>query len=125
MTSPKAGGTVVAAALALIGAILLGAAASHAANVPDAAKTYASYCANCHGNWGRGDGPVAPVLAVKPGDLADSARMARTSDEALFKAIKDGGAAVGRSSQMPGWGEGLDDEQIRGLVAFIRGLNRH
>jgi mono/diheme cytochrome c family protein len=37
-----------------------------------------------------------------------------------FKAIKDGGASVGLSAEMPSWSKGLDDDEIHGLVAYVR-----
>lgn len=30
---------------------------------------YMKYCANCHGNAAKGDGPLAQMLQVKPADL--------------------------------------------------------
>jgi mono/diheme cytochrome c family protein len=35
----------------------------------DGAQMYSSYCAACHGKLGKGDGPAAPALKVKPSDL--------------------------------------------------------
>ena len=32
-------------------------------------EMYKSYCASCHGENGKGDGPAAPALKVKPADL--------------------------------------------------------
>ncbi len=52
----------------------LGAAAVLAACVPDdppvtGAVLYAEYCAACHGEDGRGDGPGAATLRPQPADL--------------------------------------------------------
>ncbi len=46
--------------------------------------------------------------------------MGKISDDTLFKAIKDGGAAVGLPPDMPGWGQGLDDNQIHAMVSYLR-----
>lgn len=35
----------------------------------DGAQMFSSYCAACHGKLGRGDGPAAAALKVKPADL--------------------------------------------------------
>src|SRR5262245_51926027 len=35
---------------------------------------YQTYCASCHGESGRGDGPVAEFLALTPADLTNLAR---------------------------------------------------
>jgi mono/diheme cytochrome c family protein len=37
-------------------------------------QMYGNYCAPCHGADGRGNGPVAPALKVKPADLTALAR---------------------------------------------------
>jgi mono/diheme cytochrome c family protein len=41
-------------------------------------------------------------------------------DAVLFKAIKQGGAAVGLQDSMPSWAAALDDAQIRELIQYIR-----
>ena len=83
---------------------------------------YALYCATCHGATGRGDGLVAASLDPKPANHADAAYMGALSDEHIFRVIKEGGPAVGKSPLMAAWGGTLSDEQIRDLVAFIRTL---
>ena len=42
------------------------------------------------------------------------------SDETAFKAIKEGGDSVGLSKDMPAWKDGMDDDEINDLVAYIR-----
>jgi cytochrome c oxidase cbb3-type subunit III len=113
--------TFFAATIAI--AFLLGglAPAACAGSVSQAMRTYASYCANCHGEWGRGDGPVSPALKTKPKDLSNPERLSKFSDEQLFNAIKYGGPALGlTTTDMPAWGEGLDDDEIKALVSYIR-----
>jgi mono/diheme cytochrome c family protein len=44
------------------------------------------------------------------------------SNEHLFKVIKEGGAAVGKSPLMAPWGGALSDDQIRDVVAYVRSL---
>lgn len=86
------------------------------------ASIYSSFCASCHGANGHGDGPAAMALTPRPRDFADCGVMATDSDEILFKAIKDGGQGVGRSPMMPPWGQSLSDDEIHGLVGYIRSL---
>jgi mono/diheme cytochrome c family protein len=50
--------------------------------------------------------------------------MGKLSDEHLFRVIKEGGAAVGKSPLMAPWGGTLGDPQIHDLVAFVRSLSR-
>ena len=44
------------------------------------------------------------------------------SNDHLFKVIKEGGAAIGKSSMMAPWGGPLSDDQIQDVVAFLRTL---
>jgi len=88
-----------------------------------AGKTdYGSYCASCHGPEGAGDGALAATLNPKPARHSDGAYMNSLSDEHLFKVIKFGGAAVGKSPMMVPMNGMLSDQQIRNLVAFVRSL---
>ncbi len=85
---------------------------------------YATYCAPCHGAGGDGDGPMSALLDPKPARHSDAALMSALSDETLFRVIKDGGPAVGKSAQMAAWGDRLSDETIHDLVAYVRSLSR-
>jgi mono/diheme cytochrome c family protein len=99
------------------------AAAPAASPAPvQADALYKQYCASCHGPDGKGNGPAAAALPVKPADHTNPAVMSKISDAELFKAIKEGGQAVGKSPAMPPWGGILKDEQIRALVAYVRSL---
>ena len=92
---------------------------------PDAAKgatLYAANCASCHGPRGDGDGPVAAALVPKPAKHHDGAYMNALTNEHLFKVIKEGGPAVGKSPMMAPWGGVLSDAQIWDVVAFVRSL---
>ncbi len=83
---------------------------------------YATYCAPCHGASGYGDGPMSALLEPKPARHSDANLMSALSDEELFRVIKDGGPAVGKSPQMAAWGDRLSDESIHDLVAYVRSL---
>lgn len=100
------------------------AAAEPIGDAARGAKDYATYCAVCHGVGGEGDGPLASRLEPKPSDHTDAEAMARLSDAELFRLLKEGGAAVGRSPLMLPWGKTLSDERIAGLVAYLRTLPR-
>ena len=69
---------------------------------------------------GKGDGPKAAKLWVKVGDLTDCAKMAKVSDDVLFKVIKEGGPAANLNKAMAGFGDAYEDNEIKGLVAYIR-----
>lgn len=84
-------------------------------------RIYATYCSGCHGTSGKGDGPAAKSLPVRPADHTRGA-MNQLNDQYLFEIIAKGGASVGRSAQMPAWGGVVKDNQIRAVVAYIRTL---
>ena len=82
--------------------------------------TYKIYCSRCHGDAGHGDGADAGTLKAHPRDFTDCAGMAKIPDDTMFKAIKDGGAAVGVSGDMPAWGAGLSDDDIHAVMKYVR-----
>ena len=99
------------------------------ANAPSAARAdgpalYARWCASCHGAAGKGDGPNAQRLPVRPTAHANAAYMRERSDDALYDAIAAGGAVIGKSARMPAFGETLSREDIRSLVSYLRALCR-
>src|SRR5262245_44855289 len=84
--------------------------------MPRIARLYLGLCATCHGEHGRGSCRAALFL-IRPGNLADPARLAQHSDQYLFDIIKNGGAPIGRPG-MPAFGGSLSDDDIRALVAY-------
>ncbi len=89
----------------------------------DAAKGKESYdqiCASCHGATGKGDGVAAAALDPKPRDLSSAEYVSTLSDDHIFKVIKEGGPAAGKSPLMPAWGGVLSDDQINNVIAYIR-----
>lgn len=85
------------------------------------AALYRANCVTCHGATGRGDSWRARLLFLRPGDLTDPRAMGAFSDETLFQIIKHGGANFGKPG-MPSFGFHLSDDEIRTLVAYVRGL---
>ncbi len=85
-------------------------------------ELYAANCASCHGAVGAGDGPLSAGLTPQPAKHADGAYMNALSNEHLFKVVKEGGAAVGKSATMAPWGTSMSDEEIWGLVTHMRTL---
>jgi len=85
-------------------------------------KEFVRFCSKCHGTEGKGDGPQADALTTKPRDFTDCARMKGLTDDTLFTAIKEGGEAVHLSKDMPAWKDGMDDDEIHDLIAYVRSL---
>ena len=106
-------------AVALAASITLTSTPSRADEAA-AKESYKNLCVKCHGETGKGDGPGVAKLKKKPGDLTDCARMAKFTDDALFKAIKEGGPAINESKEMNGFSDGMEDEEIKGMVAYVR-----
>lgn len=90
----------------------------------DGAALYARWCASCHGATGKGDGPNAANLPVKPAAHASKEVMSARPDDSLFDTIAAGGAVMNRSPRMPAFGATLTPAEIRSLVRHIRLLCR-
>lgn len=90
--------------------------------LPRAQRLYLGLCASCHGEDGRGSWR-ATLFLIRPGDLADAARMGGHTDQYVFDIIKHGGSPLGRPG-MPGFGATLKDADVHELVAYIRSLGR-
>ena len=111
--NPLARGIVIAATVAtLTGAIT--------SNVwADAKDLYNDNCAGCHGPSGKGDGPAGKMLQPPPQDFATALK--GQTDDYIKKIIKEGGAANGKSANMPPAAD-LTDDQLKSLVDYIKHL---
>ena len=89
-------------------------------NATPVQRLYLSECAGCHGANGHGSWRATLVL-IRPGSLADRRTLEGVSDAFIFDLIKHGGAPIGKPG-MPAFGFHLTDEQIRGLVRYVRTL---
>ncbi|MGD1027036.1 c-type cytochrome [Candidatus Binatus soli] len=117
-----------AAAIPAVAALALISTGAHAADAAAAASSYSDTCAKCHGPAGKGDGPKAAELKTKEGkpvaigDLSDCAKMSKITDDDMFKELKEGGAAVGKSKFMTPYGDAMEDDEIKALVTYVRTL---
>jgi mono/diheme cytochrome c family protein len=96
------------------------AAPVSAVDLNAAKQQFGELCARCHGPQGLGDGPDGTTLSTKPRNFHDCTIMAKDADDKVFKEIKGGSASIGRSNDMPSWGEALDDNETQNLVAYVR-----
>ena len=83
---------------------------------------YIGNCSPCHGETGKGDGPLAETLGagIKARNLSDAKLLSARTDDFLFKAIKSGGVAVGLSEAMPSWKETFTDAEIKQIIQHVR-----
>jgi mono/diheme cytochrome c family protein len=97
--------------------------------------TYRTYCATCHGEKGKGDGPLAESLRFHPPDLTQMAKENGGDYPAdVARRIVDGREPIaGRGGpDMPVWGDafknsetGFDDEKVREKIeAVVEHLRR-
>ena len=93
-------------------------------------RLYVSYCQLCHGDTGKGDGPLAKAMAISPADLTTTVRS--RSDRILTKIITGEGrqTITGRdrhnllSEAMPEWKDVFDESPVSALIAYLRFLSR-
>ncbi len=86
-------------------------------------RLYSTYCSNCHGASGKGDGLAVKSLPDKPANHTDGKFMSQLSDKYLLDIISKGGSGVGKSPFMPAWGSLLKDQQIRNIISYMRSLS--
>lgn len=95
-------------------------------------QLFAAYCASCHGEDGKGDGPAAPALKAKLPDLTTLAKRkgGRFPEGETYQVIKWGGGIIGHGSKdMPVWGvafrtlspqdEAEVNQRIKSLVDYL------
>jgi mono/diheme cytochrome c family protein len=119
-TDTKATGDTVTPTTATTAAV-----AANAADPKAVKEMFDARCGACHGTSGKGDGPGAAALNPKPRNYSDKAWQASVTDEQIKKTIVYGGAAVGKSPNMPG-NPDLDGkpEVVDGLVKIVRGFGQ-
>jgi mono/diheme cytochrome c family protein len=118
----RAAGLVALAGLAL----LLVPAPASAGDAAAGQMSFVMFCAACHGEGGRGDGPAALALQPPPRDFTAAEFTFDTdgdgavgTDADLKNVILQGAAVFGGSPLMAPWVT-LTDADIANLIAFIR-----
>jgi mono/diheme cytochrome c family protein len=98
-------------------------------------EMYRAYCADCHGEQGKGNGPVASVLKVMPPDLTTLTKRhdGKFPYDRVYKTISgDVTAAAHGSREMPIWGPVFRDMakgnkseaklRMKNLTSFVASL---
>jgi mono/diheme cytochrome c family protein len=84
------------------------------ANLPEARRLYEDKCAECHGQYGKGDGDQSKMYSTPPTNFTDGPHMNAMSDGELFYKISEG------HRPMPGFRKRFSDEQRWQLVLLLR-----
>jgi cytochrome c6 len=103
---------LVRSAVILVAAFVLSAATCAYAQ-DDVAALYKSKCQVCHGPDAKGDTVMGKKLGIKD---FHSPEVAKAPDAELVEITKKG------KDKMPAYDGKLTDDQIKGLVKYIRGL---
>ncbi len=67
----------------------------------EANEIFKTRCTPCHGSSGHGDGPASASLNPHPRNFHDKTWQKAVTDEHIQKIVQYGGAAVGKSPNMP------------------------
>ena len=86
-------------------------------------EVFNHFCFLCHGQDGKGHGPLANKLPVEPANLANSVRVGKQTDRELFRTIQGTAPHGTVSATMPRWGLAIPESQIHALVDYIRFLH--
>ena len=78
-------------------------------------ESYETFCVNCHGIHGKGDGPAAKMLTPPPANFT-SKKINVKPDKELLTIIRNGKP----NTAMPPWKDTLSKQQIHDTLAYIR-----
>jgi putative copper export protein/mono/diheme cytochrome c family protein len=86
------------------------------------AKLFAANCVSCHGAGGRGDGPIAQSLPLRPADLT-AEHFWTHSDGELYWFISQGFRAENGTAAMPGYAGVLSSSARWDLIDYLHARN--
>ena len=79
---------------------------------------YKQYCASCHGESGKGDGPAGKTLNPPAADLTDPMHAYFYSDQGRLEIIRNGSPGTA----MPGWSNTLKGDDLMAVYQYVRTL---
>jgi mono/diheme cytochrome c family protein len=92
--------------------------ASSDAVLAKAKAVYEENCLMCHGEAGKGDGPMASMLKEKPADISDAKIIGEFTDGEIFWLITKG------KKPMPNFENKLSEEERWSLVHLMRSMSK-
>lgn len=92
----------------------------HQFSIREGKMLFQHLCLPCHGESGRGDGIFwASSLDITPADLT---KFTPAESSRIFKTIKHGSKAQGKSNLCPPWKNNISDEEIEYIVSYVETL---
>jgi mono/diheme cytochrome c family protein len=82
--------------------------------VKEGSAIYTKHCLQCHGENGKGDGPVAKKYGVKAASITKSSK--NLSNHTLFVQVAEG------RGDMPQWVDVLTEEEIWALTQYLQSM---
>jgi cytochrome c553 len=104
----------------IIVAAAISALAAWTAQAEDGKALFEKECSKCHGKDGKGQTVMGKKLGAK--DYTDAKVQEELKDDAAVKAIKEGLKKDDKTLMKPA--EGLTDDQIKDLVAYMRSFKK-
>lgn len=100
---------------------------------PTGKEMFKTYCASCHGDDAKGNGPVAPALKQPPPDLTQLAKQNKgefPTDDVTNVLLHGVNVPAHGTSQMPVWGpvfielndRGVQRLRITSLVQYLKSI---
>jgi mono/diheme cytochrome c family protein len=92
-------------------------------NIREGKRLFLHYCSPCHGEAAEGSGRYFPsYIDPQPPDFINSDYFQETNENVVFRAIKFGSKALGKSNYSPPYGETLIDEEIMYIIKYLKFL---
>ncbi|UCH90877.1 MAG: c-type cytochrome [Nitrospirota bacterium] len=86
-------------------------------NLSKGKSVYTSFCMNCHGTKGHGDGPVGQMLIPPAADLTS---LGEKSDKEILSTIRNGRPGTA----MPSWKNDLSVQDIADVLSYVRSFSQ-
>lgn len=94
-------------------------------NIREGKRLFLHYCAPCHGRDAVGSGRYSPTInRPLPTNFIYSDYLMETNEKVVFRAIKFGSKALGKSIHSPPYGNTLRDEEIRYIIEYLKFLKK-
>ncbi len=91
-------------------------------SVKEGKRLFLNLCLPCHGEGGKGDGIYwASAIEIAPADLT---KFTPAESSRIFKTVKYGSEAQGKSNLCPPWKNNISDEEIEYIVSYVLMLEK-